>query len=383
MMRILYIHNYHGDGVVGGEEILLNQQLDIMRAHGHEVYECYRKNSEYLDKSAWRKVVEFRNLIWSEEAYRDIQRQIRLYKPQIMHVHNFWMTFSPSIFKAAHDMGVSTVINLNDYRLVCGNALLLRNGRPCELCIGKNPWRLILYRCYGNSLIPSIAKYLMLCNSVKNNVWINDVDAFISLTEFGRNIIAAHGIPIEKLHVVSDFRQDPLLNTKPCTPGQGAIVICRLSAEKGLYTLMKAWKDIEYPLTIVGDGPLRKELEILAPPSVRFIGFKSGAELYKLREQTAFSIFPSECYEGFGATMIESMAVGRAVVACDIGARSEAITHGINGLLYQPLNPEDLRDKILYLIHNNDILVQMGHNARDTYLCRYTAEQHYKGLSAI
>ncbi|MGA2463609.1 MAG: glycosyltransferase family 4 protein [Thermodesulfobacteriota bacterium] len=382
-MRILFVHNHYGDGVRGGEEWLVRRQSMLLRSNGHEVQEYYRKNSEFIRKPLWQRLTQFRNLIWSKTSYYDVQKQIEEFKPDIMHVHNFWMILSPSIFRAAHDKGVATVLSLNNYRLAgCVSGLMLRNGKPCKLCAGRNPWRSILYGCYGGRRTRSLVKYMMYDRSKREGVWESEVDAFVASTEFGRRAFIAGGLPAGKVYMMPEFAQDPL-EGGGISPGRGAIVVGRLSPEKGLHTLLKAWQAIDYPLTVVGEGPLRAELERKAPAQVKFTGFLEDRELGELRLRSAFTVFPSECYEGFGSVMVESLASGRAVIACNLGGRAEVIQHGENGLLYNPGDANDLRCKVIEMLKDPQKIQTMGFNARQTYVNKYTVEQGYKSLIDI
>jgi glycosyltransferase involved in cell wall biosynthesis len=383
-MKILFVHNHYGDGVGGGEEILTKRQSLLLNSYGHQVYEYYRKNSEFINLSIYKKIIFSKNLIYSKKSYHDIQKIIKYFKPDIMHVHNFWMILSPSIFQAAKDLGVSTVINLNNYRLTgCINGLMLRNGNICSLCLGKNPWRAVLYKCYSNNFTASIIKYLMYTNSIYNKIWLKYIDAFVVGTEFGKKLFISNKIPKSKLFTIPNFIEDPLSKSGYIKPGFGALIISRLSQEKGLLTIVKAWNNIKYPLTVVGDGPLRSELNKCSNKNIIFTGYINNTKLDELYNKSAFTIFPSECYEGFGLTTIESMAYCRPVIGVNLGTRKEIIKNGYNGLLYELKNIVDLQNKVRMLVENKNLLNQMSKNARKTYDDYYTPKVVYNKFSSM
>ena len=142
MLNILLVHNNYGDGVRGGEEWLVRRQATLLRSHGHVVNEYYRKNSEFSKKSFFEKMININEIIWSENSYNEIKEVISKHKPDIMHVHNYWLILSPSIFRAAKEMGVATVQNVNNYGLTaCINGLFLRDSKPCEACVGAGSWK--------------------------------------------------------------------------------------------------------------------------------------------------------------------------------------------------------------------------------------------------
>lgn len=382
-MRILIVHNYYGDGATGGEDAVMKREAALLCAHGHDIELYTRKNSELLNAPLLTKLRQFHEVVWSKASYQDVQRQVSRFKPDLMHVHNFWMVLSPSIFRAAKDCGVATVLTLHNYRLACLGGLCARNGTPCELCIGRNPWRVVLYRCYARSLTGSLARYLMDRRARRERVWESDVDAFIALTGFAKERFVANGLPADRVYVKPNFLDDPLGGRGWRPPGEGAVYAGRLSREKGLATLLAAWRELKLPLTIAGDGPLRDKLARGAPSQVSFVGRVSHAGVLQLLERSAYTVFPSGVYEGFPMAVLESLAVGRATVATDLGPRSELVVPGRTGLLYRPGDPNDLRGKVEELVRSPDRVHRMGIEAREHYLANYTPEANYQRLMFI
>ncbi len=100
-------------------------------------------------------------------------------------------------------------------------------------------------------------------------------------------------------------------------------------------------------------------------------------------QNASFLVFPSICYEGCPMTLIEAMALGKPVIATDLGPRSEMVRNGYNGFLYQPNDVITLREKALELIKNRELRERMGSNARKVYLANYTPELNYSSLMNI
>jgi glycosyltransferase involved in cell wall biosynthesis len=176
---------------------------------------------------------------------------------------------------------------------------------------------------------------------------------------------------------------DPADGQQPPQTRHGALFVGRLSTEKGVHLLMEAWREIDYPLSIVGDGPLRAELQGRAPGNVTFHGQLDHDECLKLMTQSAFLVFPSIWYEGFGLSLLESFAVGIPVIAFDLGPRSQMVIDGYNGFLCPPRDLSALRDRVVRLIGGCELREKMGRNARDFYLAHYTPELNYKKLLEI
>ena len=384
-MKILTVHNYP-DFACGGEGRVFQEEATLLSQHGHEVkaYEC--TNGELM-KGGWKeKVKAFIDAPWSPDGYRVIRDEIRSFRPDIMHVHNFFFTLSPSIFSAAKDEGVTTVTTLHNYRLVAPCSQLLRNDHVCEKCVGKNPWRIMFYRCYRSEFMANWLRYRVYYSGKKKYDWLKNIDAFIALTDFAKKLFIRSGVPQERIHVKGNSISDPYNGSG--TSGSiesavGAIYVGRISQEKGLLTLMDAWSDIDFPLSIVGDGPLMKEVRRVAPSSVRFLGEQSNKEALRLMGNASLVLFPSLGYEGFPILLLETMALGRPVIASNLGPRGEIVKDGETGLLFEPGDAKSLAEKIRWLLTHPEEMKRMGGKARQLFLEKFTMESNYSQLLQI
>ena len=257
----------------------------------------------------------------------------------------------------------------------------------CEACLHGSPWRVLLNRCLpGKSLTKSCLSLLLYRETKRRGFLDAYVDVYIALSDFGRSKFIDAGLNRDKVWVKPNFITDPRhdIQTRQETPStHGALFAGRLSPEKGIKTLLKAWSGLDYPLFIVGDGPLMKELKKSAPPAVTFLGWQSRGNIMELLRKVTFFVFPSEVYEGFGLSLLEAMASAKAVIASDLGPRREMIADGISGLLFKAGNAADLRAKIDRVLADRALRLAMGAAARKTYLERYTPEKNYETLMEI
>ncbi|BDG26762.1 hypothetical protein TthSNM66_13980 [Thermus thermophilus] len=322
--------------------------------------------------------------LWNQEAHRRVREALRAHRPDLVHVHNTFPLASPAVVHAAKAEGVPVVMTLRNYRLLCVNALFFREGRVCEDCLGRLPWRGVVHGCYRDSRLASLGVASMLALHRALGTW-NLVDRFIALTEFARRKFVEGGLPAEKIVVKPNFvHPDP-------GPGEGrggyALFVGRLSPEKGVGTLLRAWGLLggRVPLKVVGDGPLADEVQEAARrlPGVEWLGRKSPEEVYALMGEAAFLVFPSEWYETFGRVAIEAFAKGTPVVASRIGAVGEVTEDGRTGLHFRPGDPEDLAAKVEWLLAHPTELARMRREARAEYEAKYTAERNYQLLMEI
>jgi len=379
---VTVLHNEYVDP--GGEEAVVEAEAGLLRSRGHEVSLIRFSNAEVLARGVLSTSRALMFSSWGRRAYARVRRELRRLRPDVVHVHNFWWALSPSIFLAAKAEGVPTVMTLHNYRLICPGALLMRGGRVCEVCLGRTPWRGVPRACYRRSAAQTALVARMIDSNRRRGTWHRYVDAFIALTEFSRQKFIEGGLPAGRIHVKPNFLADdpgPALGE-----GEGAIFIGRLSREKGVHTLIEAWRPAgRAPLVLVGDGPERAALEARASSiqGIRFTGGLAHDEALESIGRAAFLVLPSTCYETFGRTIIEAFACGRPVVASRLGAMAEVVEDGRTGLLFEPGNARDLAEKIRFILDHPAERERMGREARAEFERRYTTEADYPRLMAI
>ncbi|MHB8130224.1 MAG: glycosyltransferase family 4 protein [Mobilitalea sp.] len=363
--------------------MVVHAEAMLHRSYGHEVKVYERCNAEIERRGVLGKIRVFLGIGWSHEGYEAIAAEIREFQPDIMHVHNYKYLLSPSIFGAAKDLGVPTVLTLHNYRLACPAGQFLRNGSVCEDCMNGFPYRILWHRCASDSIVKNFAQFYLYWNTRRRKLLAQWVDAYIALSCFGKAKFIAAGLPQERVFDKPNFIYDPTIDSPHEEAGTGAIFVGRLSKEKGVDVLVDAWRDIDYPLRIVGDGPLFDALRLRATPQVRFEGPLPHEQVMTLLAQSSFFVLPSVWYEGCPMVPIEAMALGKPVIATDLGPRREMVKDGYNGFLYAPYDVNALRKKTRLIIDNSKLRETMSRNAREFFLTHYTPESNYNKLMMI
>lgn len=381
-MKILHIHNYYQQS--GGEDQVFSSDRSILADHNHEIFHYTQHNDSIMVLS---KPELFIKTLWNQQAYEEIMVLIQKHSPGICHFHNTFPLISPSGYYACGQSQLPVVQRLPNYRLLCPNALFLRNDAVCEDCLGKFfPWPGIYHACYRNSRAASGAVALMLGLHRLMGTWQKQVDVFIALTEFGKQKFIKGGLPEEKI-MISPNIVDPDPGQKTVL-GDYALFVGRLSQEKGLKTLLQAWLDLSsIPLIIVGDGPMRSTLHQAITNQglehVKLLGRKTHKDTLSLMKQARLLVMPSIWYEGFPLTIAEAFASGLPVIGSNLGAMADLIDNDHTGYLFDPGNPQDLARKVLTCWNDQDKLRQMGSAARAEYESNYTREHKYQSLMRI
>lgn len=380
-MRILTVHNYYK--IRGGEDECFEAEIKLLREMGEDV-EIYQENNDRVAEIGKLRMAA--DTIWSKEAYEKLQQRF-IQKPlDVVHIHNFFPLISPSIYYAAKAQGIPVVQTLHNYRLLCPNALFFREGKVCEDCLGKFiPYPGIQHGCYRENKVASAAVATMLGVHRAMNTWTKMVDLYICLTEFAKQKFIQAGIPAEKIVVKPNF-----VSPEP-TVGSGkggyALFVGRLSVEKGLDTLLAAWEQLgeQIPLKIVGDGPLADDVLKATKrfPQIEWLGRRPMSEVHDLMGEAKFLVFPSKWYETFGRVAIEAFAKGTPVIAANIGAIAEIVAPGKTGLHFEPGVPEDLANKVKWVLENPEQMAQMRKEARLEFEAKYTLKKNYQQLIEI
>jgi glycosyltransferase involved in cell wall biosynthesis len=374
-MRILVAHNAYL--YRGGEDTVVEAEIALLQRHGHEVM-LYRRDNADLDAlPRWQAAVDS---VWSKRTVMEVGRLLRSFRPHLIHAHNTFPLISPSLYGVAEELSIPVVQTLHNFRLLCPQAMLMRNGRYCDDCVGRWPWRAVLHRCYRGSLTQSAVSAGMVSGHRMLGTWRDRVSRYIVLNQMCREIFIRGGLPPDKLCIKPNFVE------AAGVPGDhmrhGGLFIGRLAVEKGVLTLAQAIRQKPVTrITVCGSGPLQAIVE--QSDGLDYIGFERGEALRARIASAEFLVMPSTGIESFGLAAIEAFACGTPVIASRHGGLREIVEHGHNGLLVTPGNADELADAIAYAVANPMQMRRMGLEAYQTYLARYTPERNYTALLDI
>ncbi|GAB1545537.1 glycosyltransferase [Scytonema sp. NUACC21] len=386
-MKILIAHNRYK--YAGGEDAVVQAECTLLKSYGNDVLLWELDNDSIVGIQG--KLTAAFSAVYSSTSRKQIAEKISDFRPDVVHVHNFFPLLSPALYDPCRDANIPVVQTLHNYRLGCPKAMLFRDGKICEDCINKAvPWSGVVNGCYRGSRLQSAAVATMLTVHSLRGTWQNRVDAYIALTKFHKAKMVQAGLPEEKICIKPNFVLSPDSPSQSSKSKNYALFVGRLSEEKGLATLIDAYAqgNISIPLKIVGEGPMAEALHQQVHnrglgEAIAFLGRQSKATVLELMYNSQFLVFPSIWYEGFPLTIAEAFACSLPVVAPKLGSMAEIVSDGITGLHFEAGNSLDLATKINWAIANPDTINAMGTNARCTYEAKYTPEANYKQLMEI
>jgi glycosyltransferase involved in cell wall biosynthesis len=225
-LRVLVAHN--GYQMRGGEDAVVQAEVALLRTRGHPVIEYRRHNDELRDMRTLDAALD---TFWSRRTGRDLDRLVAEARPDVVHAHNTFPLISPSLYWAAHRHGIPVVQTLHNFRLMCPQAMFLREGKVCEDCLDKTPWPAVVHRCYRESRPQSAVLSGMLVSHRLLGTWKRRVTRYIALNEFCRRKFVEGGLPASRIVVKPNFVDF----ARPLdVPRSGFLFVGRLAREKAL-----------------------------------------------------------------------------------------------------------------------------------------------------
>ena len=372
-MRIVLAHNSYLQR--GGEDIVVDAEAALLRGMGHEVVE-FRVDNRGLNASSRMRTAA--SAIWSFDSKARLARVLADVQPQVCHFHNTFPLISPSAYRACRAATVAVVQTLHNYRLVCPAATLFRDGHPCIECRDRSvPWPGVMHACYRSSRAATAAVASMLVTHRALGTWQRDVDVYITPSEFARSMFLSAGFAPDHVFAKPNFL--------PLDPGVGehrggyALFVGRLTEDKGILTLLEAWRDIgeQLPLNVVGTGRLAHH-PYGEQRGVEWLGERGRDEVFALMRDATLLVFPSIWFETFGLTIIEAFATGLPVVASRLGTALELIEHGVTGLHFTAGDAQDLARSVQHALGDTDGLAALGRRGRLEFERKFTAAATYE-----
>lgn len=386
-MKILLSHNYYGSASPSGENQVFEAEGKLLRQHGHEVSESLRHSDDLRAKGVWGAVQGALSTPWNPFAAKAMRQTVTVNHPDVVHVHNTFPLLSPAIFHAI-GRSAARVLTLHNYRLFCPAAIPMREGKVCTDCLDtRSSWPALRHGCYRNSRAATLPLALSVSLHRMLGTWAKEVDAFITLSDFQRELMIEAGLPAHKVHVKANFYPGSPSVVPWESRAPYVVFAGRLSAEKGVATLLRAWREwgsSAPELRLVGDGDLRLELErLVGNLPVRFLGRVDGAEAQRQIAGARLLVLPSEWFEGFPMVVREAFAFGTPAAVSNIGPLPSIVRHGVNGVVFEPSNPESLLHAVRRAWETPDMLEQLGKGARTEFEGKYTEDANYATLMDI
>lgn len=392
-MKILVIHNFHRGGSASGDDLVFKDETNLLEEHGNEVIRYSVSNDDYDSAGVLQKLRLTFGMLWSWKYYKEVQKVIHEQHPDLVHIHTFFPLLSPSILYAAKRCGVPVIATLHDTRFICPCATSIRDGKLCNECGDGHYLRMCKYRCFKGSTLQSFWVSRVFDYHRKRRTFYEQIDKYICLNDEQIRLLESVGFDKERIVKKYNSTPDPMsmLQSRAANgkidglPDRYVVFYGRIGEEKGVRIIMQAWEELGIPLVVMGGGPLEDEFREWAEgkPQVTFLGFTEHSRCLEIVHNSEFVLFPSIWYEGCSMVMIETMSVGRGIIATDFGFSGEAISDGVNGYKVPLGDVEKFKEKIQLLWNNPEKCQEIGRKARAEYEEKYRPDENYKQLMTI
>ncbi|WP_282743015.1 glycosyltransferase [Flavobacterium sp. XS2P24] len=365
----------------GGEDAVVEQQLELLKQQ-YTVEVLYFQN-----QGGYKGALQFLSAIWNRSVAKKIQQKIKEFQPDVVHVHNWHFATGPLLFRMIHGLGIPIVHTVHNYRLLCPSAILLHKGQLFTDSLQQRfPWSAVRLKVYRSSAMQTFWLAFVVWFHKQIGTW-KKIDSYICLTPFSVMIFqqSNFGILSNRFAVKPNFTRVPIILSEN-EREKHFLFIGRLSEEKGIATLLAAFKESPFVLKIGGDGPFKEQVINATNQfsNITYLGNLSNLEVTDELQKTQALISPSVCYEGMPMTILEAFSTGTPVIASNLGAMTSMILNESNGFLFESGNVNDLKGTILKFDRLSlSEKKQMGKNAFDNYQTAYSPELQLRYFDTI
>lgn len=392
-MKVVLVHNRYRSAAPSGENRVVDTESAALAALGHEVIPFERSSDEIEHWPAAKKATLPARVIWNPQSYRDLTATLAAHQPDVVHVHNTFPLLGAAVLHACRKARVPVVATIHNYKLACASGDFFRDGAVCHDCAHGLPVGAVRHGCYRQSTLATAP--VALAMGTHRRAWKSLVSAYVFISAAQRDLLGGLGLDRGRVFV----RHNMIVHRDiPQQPRQPVVVYAgRLDEAKGLRLLMAGWDGYlrrsaaagaaapGLRLVIAGAGPLEQEVTAWAAtrPSVEMLGQVSAERCAEQVAGARAVLVPSAWEETFGLVVVEAMAAGVPPVATRHGSFVELISHGVDGVLFQPGDPAALAEVIADAEANPDQFEVYGKQARVTYEQRFDPQRSLEHLLEI
>lgn len=395
-MRILLVNKFHW--MKGGSETYYFGLGKMLKEHGHEV--AYfsmedEKNIKTGEKEYFveasdmnsKNITKALSVIYNKKNKKKMEEALDDFKPDIVHLNNFQRQLSASIIEPCVKRNIPIVFTAHDAQAVCPAITMMdKNKNVCDRCLKGKYKNCTKNKCVKDSTLKSILGAVEGRYYRKHKIYTNKINYIITPSEFLRKIFINDGISEDKVKAIHNFvdMEDTDLTSKV---GDYALFVGRISKEKGIMNLLKAFKNVNGILYIAGDGPEKEEVikyikENKMDKKVKLLGFLNKQEVINYVKNSRFVVLPSICNENCPYSIIEALTLGKPVIASKVGGVPELVKAEENGLVYKYDDIEDLTNKLNRLFEDDKLVKEYSKNAKDSSK-EYSVDSYYEKLINI
>ena len=299
-------------------------------------YVGYNKN----DSSLFQKIIGIGRIFYSFKAKRKIRKLLNYFQPEVVHIHNIYHQISFSIISEIKKKGIPIIMTVHDYHLISPDKDEFYEK------IGKKYWKFLLFKKYSFK-----KRLLLVLKSYWENYldWKNEIDLFISPSQFVSEKLQKWGIAKERIVVLPHFISEAFLEIakKKEPDNEYAFYFGRILKDKGVPELIETFKKFK-GIRLFLAGEIEDDTKIISDENIKYLGKLNKEEIKEYIRNSKFCVSFSRLPETFGLTALESILLGKPFIGLNYGAFSEVIDQGKTGFICE--NIEEAEKKINEII---------------------------------
>jgi glycosyltransferase involved in cell wall biosynthesis len=364
-VKIVVVHSFYSPLSPSGENLVVSTQIEALRSAGHEVLLVAR----YTDEEKKRAGYPLRAAARVATGFGpDPTEAVHQFRPDVINLHNLFPNFGTKWLKRVN---VPVVATLHNFRPLCANGILYREGQGCTLCPDGKPLSSLIHRCYRNSYVATAALTFRNLAGPKYDPVLQYAKRLIVPSKRSYDVYARYGVQPSRMDLIPYFVDKIHHNVRMPEQPNRWLAVARLTKEKGIAQLLSVWP-AGVPLDIVGDGPLLDDLVKMAPSGVEFLGYVELRELVgKLPCYTGL-VFPSRWFEGLATIVLLALEAGLPIVALEGSANADLVARASVGRVYHDDDPAALARALLEV---SDAGIAMRQRARAKYEVSFSRER--------
>lgn len=387
-----------------GAETAFFHTRDVLKASGHEVIDFAMADPQNVPSpySPWfaphraytggglapRRVTDAASAVYSRSARKALAQLLDERQPDVAHLHNIYHQLTLSVVDELAGRGVPTVLTLHDWKIACPAYTLFRDGAPCRECVSGSVLNVVKHRCIKGSLPGSTLAALEAQLATLRKSY-QRIDRFIAPSDFAADVARMAGIPDESIHVVPYLMPEAEISPISSEPRPEPTFFFggRLEETKGVRQMLDAFRKVEGPaaLRIAGWGDLEEEVRRHAQqdPRIAFLGSITRAQVLDELSAARALLLPSTWEDNCPLIMLEAQARSTPVIASNRGGPPQFVRHGVDGVIVDPDDQENLVRAIEQLADDPATAASMGSSGRRRLADVHNSRRHYELLLGV
>ncbi len=373
----------------GGEE------KSVDRIYGHLQHEgierCFFDSLEWKGVGAPSAPAQLKKMFYNRESVSKFKQAIENHGSKVALFHNIYPVASPALYKAALDVDLPVIQYIHNFRPFSVSGTLWTGERVAEESLKGNYLAEIKAGSWQGSVVKS-AIFAGLLKKLHLQEWLKSVKHWVAISDFMRDKFIDAGVPPEQITMLRHSWD--MMNEPPKREDGGYyLFLSRLTTEKGVRVLLKAWEQLESELGpatpelyIGGSGDLENEVKMASEASskIHYLGFVDKQKKAELIRKCRAMLAPSIWWEPLGLVTYEAYDHAKPMLAARSGGLSETVVDNETGILFDPNSAEAIVEAVCKVEDKKkEELLSMGDAGRDWLSRNADVDQWKSEFSAI